>query len=102
MDMVFLQLADFAAFTINRMQWLLAKRDRTDKDNALLQVLREAQLNVINLQTVPVDLANWAPGRLQGIPYSGPDSEGFTAGARRQAASPVRRSVARDDRQDNT
>lgn len=62
MDMFSLQLADFAAFTVNRTQWLLAKNDRTDKDNDLLQILSEARLNVINLPTVTVDIANWTPG----------------------------------------
>ena len=58
-EMMFLQLADFAAFSVNRSQWLLAKQNRTAKDNALLQVLAQADFNVVNLPTLGIDLATW-------------------------------------------
>ena len=58
-EMTFLQLADFAAFSVNRMQWLLAKENRTPKDDLLLDILLEADFNVINLPKVKIDRAAW-------------------------------------------
>ena len=59
-DIYFLQLADFAAFALNRMQWILAKEERTDKDMALMQILDEAHFNPINIPTIDVDLSTWS------------------------------------------
>jgi hypothetical protein len=66
-DMFFLQLADFAAFAINRMQWSLAKEERTDKDNTLIKILGEAHLNVINIPTLSVDLSSWTTAHFEAL-----------------------------------
>jgi hypothetical protein len=61
-DCDLLQLADFAAFGINRMQWLLAKPDRTEKDKQLLDILAEADFQGIDMHHVPADsLDEWTP-----------------------------------------
>jgi len=58
-EMTFLQLADFAAFSVNRIQWLLAKENRTSKDELLLNILLQAELNVVNLPKIRIDLTRW-------------------------------------------
>jgi hypothetical protein len=55
-----LQLADFAAFSVNRMQWLLAKDTRTERENTELQILNEADFELINIPKVAVDLQTWS------------------------------------------
>jgi hypothetical protein len=54
-DCGLLQLADFAAFGINRMQWLLAKPDRTETDERLLEILIEADFQGIDMYHVQAD-----------------------------------------------
>lgn len=54
-----LQLADFAAFALNRMQWLLAKEYRNDREKAELRILDRAKFNWLNIPRVSVDLSRW-------------------------------------------
>jgi hypothetical protein len=49
---MYLQLADFAAFAVNRVQWILANDCRSDIDEALLAILNGDRLNVVNLPKV--------------------------------------------------
>lgn len=55
-----LQLADFAAFSINRIQWILAKKHRTSLDDRLLHILQGADFQVINLPKVEIDISSWS------------------------------------------
>lgn len=54
-----IQLADFAAFGLNRMQWLMAKADRTEREKIELTILADASFNCVNLPKMPIDLATW-------------------------------------------
>jgi hypothetical protein len=54
-----LQLADFAAFCINRQQWLMASDKKNEFDLAFLRIISEANFNCINLQKWTVDLDLW-------------------------------------------
>lgn len=56
-----LQLADFAAYCINRQQWLMASEKKNDFDIAFLQIISKAQLNTINIPDLTVDLDLWVP-----------------------------------------
>jgi hypothetical protein len=58
-----IQLADFAAFTINRQQWLmsLAPEKITDFDVKFLHIVSRANLNSVNLPKVAINLNTWQP-----------------------------------------
>ncbi|SAL19070.1 hypothetical protein AWB73_01128 [Caballeronia turbans] len=58
-----IQLADFAAFVINRQQWLvtLPRGKITDFDLAFLRIISDATLNVVNLRRATVNLDLWHP-----------------------------------------
>ncbi|ODT82156.1 MAG: hypothetical protein ABS69_05360 [Nitrosomonadales bacterium SCN 54-20] len=58
-----IQLADFAAFTINRQQWLmsLAPEKITDFDGEFLHIVSRANLNLVNLPKVAINLNKWQP-----------------------------------------
>ena len=55
------QLADFAAFTINRQQWLmtLGREKITDFDLEFLRIVSDARMNTINIKQVEVNLNLW-------------------------------------------
>lgn len=54
-DFALLQLADFAAFTISRTQWLLVKDHRTELDNLFLTFLGDYRKNIVNLPVHFID-----------------------------------------------
>lgn len=55
-DFILLQLADFAAFCLNRMQHLLVKgRKRTKFDEEFLKIISHANLNFVNIEKVEFD-----------------------------------------------
>lgn len=54
-----IQLADFAAFGLNRMQWLAAKDKRSDRENTELRILASASFNFVNVPSFSLDLATW-------------------------------------------
>lgn len=56
-----LQLADFAAYCINRQQWLMASEKKTDFDIAFLKIISDAQFNTINIPALTVNLDLWLP-----------------------------------------
>jgi hypothetical protein len=67
-EMGLLQLADFAAFSINRMQWLLAKTERSDADQQLLEVLGQADFQGIDMISMAVDsLAGWTTAEFDSL-----------------------------------
>jgi len=53
------QLADFAAFVLNRWQLLRVKKKLTDLDMALLEILSSIAERFINIDSVRV---HWPPG----------------------------------------
>jgi hypothetical protein len=55
-DEVCLQLADFAAFSIARTQWLLSTSKRKPRDEAFLRAVAAEHLEIVNLAKMPVDL----------------------------------------------
>lgn len=57
------QLADFAAFTINRQQWLMTldREKITDFDLAFLRIVSDARMNTVNINQVKVNLDLWQP-----------------------------------------
>ncbi|MEI8035450.1 MAG: DUF3800 domain-containing protein [Betaproteobacteria bacterium] len=57
------QLADFAAFTINRQQWLMTlEREKiTDFDLEFLRIVSGARMNTVNIRQVEVNLDLWQP-----------------------------------------
>lgn len=58
-DVFPLQLADFAAFGINRMQWLAAKMVRTELENEQLRILSSANFKCINVPRMTMKLESW-------------------------------------------
>lgn len=56
-----LQLADFAAFSLNRIQWSLTKPELGDRDIKVLQLLEPLKDSFVNLKTFEADLMNWNP-----------------------------------------
>jgi hypothetical protein len=50
-----IQLADFAAFALNRNQILLSKPELNDLDRELLAILTPIAWNYQNIQTITVD-----------------------------------------------
>lgn len=62
-DFPAIQLADFAAYCINRQQWLLTlpKEKITQFDLAFLSIVSNAGFNTINIPQVKVDLKLWQP-----------------------------------------
>lgn len=58
-----IQLADFAAFTVNRQQWLMTlPRERiTDFDLEFLRIVSGANMNLINIKQVRMSLDTWQP-----------------------------------------
>lgn len=55
-DVIFpLQLADFAAFCLNRTQLIIAKPEVSDLDREMLSILSPIAWNYVNLPTVPFD-----------------------------------------------
>jgi len=56
-----LQLADFAAFSVNRMQWILAQAERSERDQRLLEVLGQADFQGIDMIRHSIDsLEEWS------------------------------------------
>lgn len=55
-----LQLADFAAFSFNRMQWALTKPKLSDRDVQLLQLLEPLKDLFVNLKTFEADPMTWS------------------------------------------
>ena len=53
----FLQLADFAAFSIARTQWILASAERKQRDAIFLQSLNVSQLYCVNTGKVVMNLS---------------------------------------------
>lgn len=58
-----IQLADFAAFAINRQQWLMTLpiTKLTDFDHEFLRILSAAPLNTVNIPQVTINLNTWRP-----------------------------------------
>jgi len=56
-----LQLADFAAFSINRTQWLLSKQHRTDLDNWILCLFSTFSSCFVNLPKLRGNADTWTP-----------------------------------------
>ena len=56
-----LQLADFAAFALNRTQLIIGKQKRTSIDNRLLEVLSPIAWNYQNIDKKIVPLADDGP-----------------------------------------
>lgn len=56
-ECLLLQLADFGAFCLNRMQLLAIKKKRSDFDNYMLQVISRANLNFINIPRTVLDIS---------------------------------------------
>lgn len=56
-----LQLADFAAFAMNRVQLLLGKKDLSDLDKSLMQILSPIAPNFQNIETRPISFDQWTP-----------------------------------------
>lgn len=56
-----LQLADFAAYCINRQQWLMTSEKKTDFDIAFLRIISDAKLNTINIPSWTINLDLWLP-----------------------------------------
>lgn len=56
-----LQLADFAAFAVNRMQWIMAKQRISGTDEELAGLLQPLASQMINLPSREADLSNWTP-----------------------------------------
>ena len=54
-----LQLADFAAFCLNRTQLLMAKEQLSELDNSLLRIIEPLAWNYQNIPVVPLD--EWFP-----------------------------------------
>ena len=56
-DFILLQLVDFAAFCLNRMQLLLVKgKERTNVDEEFLKIISYANLNFVNLKKIGFDM----------------------------------------------
>jgi len=58
-----IQLADFAAFTINRHQWLMTLEPKkvTDFDLEFLRIVSDANLNTVNIKQAHINLDTWQP-----------------------------------------
>jgi hypothetical protein len=56
-----IQLADFAAFGLNRTQWLLTKRELTDLDKTVLRIFQPLAARTANLKLEEIDLDAWSP-----------------------------------------
>jgi Protein of unknown function (DUF3800) len=54
-----IQLADFAAYAMNKMQWLLAKAERSTLDIRLLEILQEADFQGIDMVPIGGGLDGW-------------------------------------------
>jgi hypothetical protein len=54
-----IQLADFAAFCMNRTQLLLGKEQLSDLDGALLEILSPIAWNYVNIERRVVSLEDW-------------------------------------------
>lgn len=54
-----IQLADFAAFSIARTQWLLASKKRKPRDELFLRSIGFEGLNVVNLPQIAVNLGEF-------------------------------------------
>jgi len=57
-----IQLADFAAFCLNRQQLLLGKSELSDADWQFLEVCTEANFNLINIPKVATSKKLWSIG----------------------------------------
>jgi hypothetical protein len=62
-----IQLADFAAYAMNRMQWLLAKAERSDLDMRLLEILQAADFQGIDMVPIDHDLDGWPPAHFDAV-----------------------------------
>ncbi|MEQ9813322.1 MAG: hypothetical protein RLO50_11115 [Azospirillaceae bacterium] len=56
-----IQLADFAAFALNRMQLLLGRQDLNHRDKQLLATLKPMAENFRNIEVRPVHAGVWPP-----------------------------------------
>jgi hypothetical protein len=58
-----IQLADFAAYCINRQQWLMTipKEKITDFDYAFLEIVSNAKFNTINISSMNINMNTWQP-----------------------------------------
>lgn len=56
-----IQLADFAAFGLNRVQLIRGKTSLSDADSRLIEIYAALAYNYINIEQREVDLANWEP-----------------------------------------
>ena len=54
-----LQMADFAAFVVNRSQWILAKDKMSKVDRSFIDIIGRIRLNLINLKSIEVDPEKW-------------------------------------------
>lgn len=54
-----LQLADFAAFCLNRTQLLIGKEQLSELDSSLLRIIEPLAWNFQNIPVVPLD--EWFP-----------------------------------------
>lgn len=50
-----LQFADFAAFSLNRSQWVAAKEKKNELDIFMLRLFAKANFNYINITTMKID-----------------------------------------------
>ena len=56
-DFILLQLVDFAAFSLNRMQHLLVKgKERSKFDEQVLRIISYANLNFVNIPNIEVNI----------------------------------------------
>jgi hypothetical protein len=56
-----IQLADFAAFSLNRTQWLLGKATLSPFDTALVQILSPVSWNYVNIKPIVIPADWWDP-----------------------------------------
>lgn len=56
-----IQLADYAAFAINRSQWIMGKKEKKNLDVTLLEIFEDANFNAINLEKLFVNFKKFYP-----------------------------------------
>lgn len=61
-----IQLADFAAFCLNKSQMILGKEEPSDLDRHFLEIISPLRLNFQNIETRMIDFDNWKD-RFNGI-----------------------------------
>ncbi len=54
-----IQLADYAAFCLNKSQMIMTKEKKTDLDIALMEIISNAKFNFLNLPKIEIDINNY-------------------------------------------